>query len=315
MDEMKISRKGFIKWGVAAMAGGFLPSLWRKPLWSLEQGEPGPARPDLVGVRDGPPMRMFDAGIKALGGIGRFVKKGQSVLVKPNIGWNRTPSEGATTNPDLVGRIVAAAYEAGARKVYCFDHPDQDKLERACYLRSGIEDAVKRNGGEMRPGSDLRAYRRVTIPGAQVLKEALVHELYLDCDVVINVPVLKSHGACHMSAAVKNLMGVVWDRQFWHHTDLSRSIAEFPLLRKPDLNVIDAFLVMMEHGPYGATSDDLDLKKMQLLSTDAVLADAAAARVLGLKPENIPYLKMAAQLGVGSMDLDRAAVRRISLKT
>ena len=229
---------------------------------------------------------MFDAGIQALGGLGRFVKKGKTVLVKPNIGWDKTPSEGATTNPELVGRIVAAAYEAGAKKVYCFDHTCN--REEDCYRRSGIADAVKKNGGEMRSGEDQKAYRKVSIPGAQILKEALVHELYLDCDVVINAPILKSHGGGRMTAALKNLMGVVWDRRFWHREGLQRCIAEFPLLRKPDLNVVDAFLVMMENGPYGATTDDLDMKKMQMLSSDAVLADAAAAKVLGYEPAERP---------------------------
>ena len=309
---MDITRKGLLKLGLTAAAGGLLPSFLRMPLLGTEDDASKPAQPDLVAVRDGSPARMFDAGIKALGGLGRFVKKGKTVLVKPNIGWDKTPSEGATTNPDLVGRIVAAACEAGAKKVYCFDHPVN--REEDCYRRSGIADAVKRNGGEMRSSSDIKAYRRVAIPGAKVLKEALVHELYLDCDAVINVPILKSHGGGRMTAALKNLMGVVWDRGFWHRNDLQRCIVEFPLLRKPDLNVVDAFLVMMENGPYGATTDDLDMKRMQLLSADAVLVDCAAAKVLGRTPESVPYLKMAAELGVGSMDLDRAAIKRISLK-
>jgi len=294
------------------MAGGFLPPLLCKPLLGRGREKPQPAWPDLVAVRDGAPAQMFDVGIKALGGMGRFVRKGRTVLVKPNIGWDKTPSEGATTNPELVGRIVAAAYEAGAKKVYCCDHPVN--LEKDCYRRSGIEQAVKDNGGEMRSGSDRKAYRQVSIKGAQVLRDALVHELYLDCDVVVNVPVLKSHGGGRMTAALKNLMGVAWDRRFWHRTDLQSCIAEFPLLRKPDLNVVDAYLVMMKHGPYGASTEDLTLKKLQLLAADPVLADAASARILGLPPEGIPYLKMACALGVGSTDLARAAIKRVALK-
>ena len=309
---MEITRKGLLKLGLTAAAGGLLPPLLRRPLWGREPEAGAAARPDLVAVRDGSPERMFDAGGKALGGLGRFVKKGQSVLVKPNIGWDKTPSEGATTNPDLVGRIVAAAYEAGAGKVYCFDH--SVNREEDCYRRSGIAAAVRKSGGEMRSGADRKAYRQAAIPGARILKEVLVHELYLDCDVVIDVPILKSHGGGRMTAALKNLMGVVWDRRFWHREGLQRSIAEFPLLRKPDLNVVDAFLVMMENGPYGATTDDLDMKKMQLLSADAVLADTAAAKVLGYAPESVPYLAMAAELGVGSRDLSAAAIKRISLK-
>ncbi|HAM35733.1 MAG TPA: tat (twin-arginine translocation) pathway signal sequence [Elusimicrobia bacterium] len=307
-----MTRQGFIKLGFSVVAGGLLPPLLRKPLLGKTKDVAANASPDLVAVKEGSPVQMFDAGIKALGGLGRFVRKGQIVLVKPNIGWDKTPSEGADTNPELVGRVVAAAYEVGARKVYCFDHPVN--VEADCYRRSGIEKAVKDHGGEMRAGSDQGMYRKVAIQGASVLKEALVHELYLDCDVVINVPVLKSHGGGRMTASLKNLMGVVWDRRFWHRTDLQRCIAEFPLLRKPDLNVVDAYLVMMEHGPYGASTEDLALKKMQILSADPVLADTAAAKVLERSPETVPYLRMASDLGVGSMDLARAAIKRISLK-
>jgi uncharacterized protein (DUF362 family) len=309
---MRITRKGLLKLGLSAAAGGLLPPLLRKPLLAKAKDAPESAQPDLVAVRDGSPVQMFDAGIKALGGLGRFVKKGQTVLVKPNIGWDKTPNEGATTNPELVGRIVAAAYEAGAKKVYCFDHTCNREAD--CYRRSGIADAVTKSGGEMRSGEDRKAYRAAGIPGAQILKDVLVHELYLDCDVVIDAPILKSHGGGRMTATLKNLMGVVWDRQFWHREGLQRCIAEFPLLRKPDLNVIDAFLVMMENGPYGATTDDLAMKKMQMLSADAVLADTAAAKVLGCAPESVPYLKMSAELAIGRMDLDKAAIKRISLK-
>ena len=307
---MDMTRKGFLRMGLAAAAGGLLPSLLRGALPAKEGQKPG--LPDLAALRDGSPVGMFDAGVKALGGMARFVKKGGTVLVKPNIGWDKTPSEGATTNPDLVGRIVAAAYEAGAKKVYCFDH--SVNREADCYKRSGIAAAVKKNGGEMRSGEDEKAYRKVSIPGGKVLKDALVHELYLDCDTVVNVPILKSHGGGRMTAALKNLMGVVWDRRFWHREGLQECIAEFPLLRKPDLNVVDAFLVMMENGPYGATTDDLDMKKMQILSPDAVLADSAAAKTLGRDPAGIPYLKLAAGLGLGRMDLERALIKRISLK-
>ena len=309
---MEITRKGLLKLGLTAAAGGLLPPLLRLPLLGKGKDASEPAYPDLVAVRDGSPAQMFGAGIKALGGLSRFVRKGQTVLVKPNIGWDKTPSEGATTNPDLVGRIVAAAYEAGAKRVYCFDHTCN--REEDCYRRSGIPDAVRKSGGKVLSGEDRQAYRKATIPGAKILKEALVHELFLDCDVVINVPILKSHGGGRMTAALKNLMGVVWDRQFWHREGLQRCIAEFPLLRKPDLNVVDAFLVMMANGPYGATTDDLDMKKIQLISADAVLVDTAAAKVLGRPSENVPYLKMAADLGVGRLDLDKAAIKRISLK-
>jgi uncharacterized protein (DUF362 family) len=132
--------------------------------------------------------------------------------------------------------------------------------------------------------------------------------------VVINVPILKNHGGGRMTAALKNLMGVVWDRGEWHRKGLHQAIAEFPLVRKPDLNVIDAYLVMTANGPRGHSTEDLSLKKMQLLSPDMVLADTAAAKVLDMDPKDVPYLKLAADLGIGTMDIDRSVVKRLVLK-
>lgn len=281
-----------------------------RPLFGEAKTVPAKPFPDLVAVKDGSPAQMFEVGIKAMGGMERFVKKGQTVLVKPNIGWNKSPSEAADTNPDLIGKIVELAYKAGAKKVYVFDHSVD--LEKECYKNSGIEKAVKDNKGEMQPADSERYYKKVEIKGAKVLKEALVHKLYLDCDIVINVPILKSHGGGRMTAALKNLMGVVWDRKAWHRNGLHESIAEFPLVRKPDLNVIDAYLVMMQNGPRGITTDDLVLKKMQILSTDMVLADTAAAKTLEFPPENISYLKLVEKLGIGTMNLEKSSIKRIS---
>ncbi|MFH1726501.1 MAG: DUF362 domain-containing protein [Elusimicrobiota bacterium] len=310
---MKTSRRRFLQVLLSGAAVGLFPKLPGRLLWAKTSPKPPREFPDLVAVKDGSPAQMFEAGIKALGGMGRFVKKGQTVLVKPNIGWNKTPNEAANTNPDLIGRIVALAYEAGAKKVYAFDHPVN--LEEECYERSGIAKAVKDNGGEMRSAKKEAYYRKVTLEKTKVLKEVLVHELYLDCDVVINVPVLKSHGGGLMTSALKNLMGVVWDRRYWHRKGLHQAIGEFPLVRRPDLNVIDAYIVMMKNGPRGVSTEDLLLKKMQLLSTDMVLVDTAAAKILGLDPGEIPYLKTAAGLGIGTMDLEKSSIKRISLKS
>lgn len=269
--------------------------------------------PDLVAVKGGSPAEMFEIGIAAIGGMGRFVKKGQTVVVKPNIAFNKRPEQGANTNPGLVGKIVELAYRAGAKRVYVFDNTLY--REKGCYETSGIKKAVSENGGDMRTGSDEMEYRFVQIPGAKTLTDARVHKLYLESDVIINVPILKTHGGTRMTAALKNLMGVVLDRKAWHRADIHECIAEFPLLRKPNLTVIDAYLVMMQNGPLGLSPDDLELKKMQLISTDMVLADTAAAKILGIPPESIGYLKLAERYGIGTMNLEKRSIRRLSLNS
>ena len=278
----------------------------------LDAGEPSAGTPDLVAIRNGEPEALFDHGIEALGGMGRFVKKGQKVVVKPNIGWNVPPERAANTNPRLVRRIVEHCLQAGAQEVYVFDHTCD--AWRDSYRASGIEQAVKDAGGKLAPGNSESYFQTVAIPGGHRLRRTQEHELVLGADVFINVPVLKSHGGARLSVAMKNLMGVVWDRGEWHSNDLHQCIADFATYRKPDLNVVDAWNVMLRHGPRGVSTADVVNMRSQLLSTDLVTADAAAARLFGLKqPEEVGYIRIAGEMGAGRMDLENLAIRRIVL--
>ena len=278
----------------------------------LDAGEPSAGTPDLVAIRNGEPEALFDHGIEALGGMGRFVKKGQKVVVKPNIGWNVPPERAANTNPRLVRRIVEHCLQAGAKEVYVFDHTCD--AWRDSYRASGIEQAVKDAGGKLAPGNSESYFQTVAIPGGHRLRRTQEHELVLGADVFINVPVLKSHGGARLSVAMKNLMGVVWDRGEWHSNDLHQCIADFATYRKPDLNVVDAWNVMLRHGPRGVSTADVVNMRSQLLSTDLVTADAAAARLFGLKqPEEVGYIRIAGEMGAGRMDLENLAIRRIVL--
>lgn len=278
----------------------------------LDAGEPSAGTPDLVAIRNGEPEALFDHGIEALGGMGRFVKKGQKVVVKPNIGWNVPPERAANTNPRLVRRIVEHCLQAGAKEVYVFDHTCD--AWRDSYRASGIEQAVKDAGGKLAPGNSESYFQTVAIPGGHRLRRTQEHELVLGADVFINVPVLKSHGGARLSVAMKNLMGVVWDRGEWHSNDLHQCIADFATYRKPDLNVVDAWNVMLRHGPRGVSTADVVNMRAQLLSTDLVTADAAAARLFGLKQsEEVGYIRIAGEMGAGRMDLENLAIRRIVL--
>lgn len=266
-------------------------------------------KPLLAAIKGSTPDKMFERGIAAFGGMTKFVKKGQTVLIKPNIGWDVPPELAANTNPKLVGIIVKHCLDAGAKKVYVFDHTC-DNWEKA-YKNSGIEYAVKQAGGIMVPGNSKSNYQKVNIKNGKILKSADVHELLITSDVFINVPVLKSHGSAKLTIAMKNLMGVVWDRRFWHLTDLHQCIADFAAYRKPDLTVIDAYNVMTEHGPRGTDGSDLVKMQSQIISTDFVAADAAAAKLFGVEPANIKYIKIAAEKKLGTMNLNEVNIKRI----
>ncbi len=267
--------------------------------------------PDIVAVRNGKPEVMFDLAIAALGGISKFVKPNQKVVVKPNIGWDRGPESGANTNPLLVKRIVEHCLKAGAKKVYVFDNAVDFGVKT--YQTSGIATLAKEGGALVVPANDFSNYLPIDIPGGQVLKKAQVHEVLLEADVFINVPVLKHHFASQVTISMKNLMGVVWDRMTYHRQGLHECIADFCLFRKPNLNVVDAYRVTMANGPQNAGKEDVALKKMLLLSADAVAVDAAATKILGVNPAHIPHIKMGHERHIGNMELNKLAIRKITV--
>jgi uncharacterized protein (DUF362 family) len=271
-----------------------------------------PPRPyDLVAVKGGEPDAMFDVAIGALGGMTSFVKKGQKVVIKPNIGWDVTPDRAGNTNPKLVARIVRRCLDAGAKEVYVFDHTCDDW--RRSYKNSGIERGAKDAGATVAPGHTESYYHPVSVSGGKVLKEAQVHELILESDVFINVPVLKHHSSSQLTAGMKNNMGIVWDRGYWHRNDLHQCIADFAGYRKPDLTVIDAYLMLKQNGPRGVSLDDVVSLKTQLVTTDIVAADAAAAKLFGVIPDDIGYIRIAAAQKVGRKDLENLNIKRIAL--
>lgn len=312
------SRRDFLKTGLAAGAVLALGNFRR-----LTAAEPAPLpaptgdstfsapRSVLVAVRDGSRSAMLDAALASLGGIGAFVKPGQTVLIKPNIGWDAPPERGANTHPELVSHLTKLCLGADAKSVSIFDNTcDQWELT---YDHSGIAEAARAAGARVVNGKDESLYREVDIPGGVKLKKALVHSLVLDSDVFFNVPVLKHHSGTLMTAAMKNLMGVVWDRRVYHRDNLHQMIADFLTFRKPTLNITDAYHPMVRNGPRGRTAEDVVEMRTLLASADPVAIDAAAARLLGHEPEKVTHVRIAAEMGIGVMDLSKVDVRRIKL--
>ena len=266
---------------------------------------------DLVAVRGGEPELMFDKAIASLGGMQAFVGKGSKVLVKPNIGWDVTPDRGGNTNPKLVSRIIEHCLTAGAKEVSVFDHTCDPWAQ--CYRNSGIERAVKDAGGRIVSGDNEGYYQKVSIPTGVRLTEAKVHELLLDADVFINVPVLKHHSSSMVTIGMKNLMGVVWDRGYWHRNDLHQCIADFASYRRPTLTVVDAYNVMKQNGPRGVSAADVVNMKSLIVSTDPVAADAAAAKFFGTEPADIRHIELAAGMNLGRIDLSGLSINRIKM--
>jgi uncharacterized protein (DUF362 family) len=271
---------------------------------------------DLVAVLGGEPADMFKKAIAELGGMSKYVRKGQKVVVKPNIGWDRTPELAANTNPDLISEIIKQCLSAGAKEVIVFDHTCDDW--RKCYKNSGIQAAVEKAGGKMMPAHEESYYREVSLPNAVNLKSTKIHEAILDCDVWINVPVLKMHGGAKMSVSLKNLMGIVWDRRYFHSNNLQQCIADCNTLsKKPVLNIIDAYRVIKSNGPQGRSESDVALAKGLFISPDSVAADTAAikfySQISPMQLSAVEHVSKAEALKVGTTRIEGLNVKRIKV--
>lgn len=271
---------------------------------------------DLVAVMGGEPSTMFRRAIAEMGGIKQFIKPGMKVTVKPNIGWDRAPELAGNTNPQLVEEIIRQCFDAGASEVTVFDHTCDDW--RKCYEHSGIEAVVKAAGAQMMPAHLESYYRSISLPRAKRLKNAKVHEAILNCDVWINVPILKNHGGANLTISMKNHMGIVWDRGVFHQQDLQQCIADICTMdKKAILNVVDAYRVLKSNGPRGRSASDVVLTKALFISQDIVAVDTAAARFFNqireMPLDQVKHLANAQALNIGTMDLNKLNIKRINL--
>ena len=272
--------------------------------------------PEMVAVMGGEPDVMLGKALDALGGIGKYVKKGQKVVIKPNIGWDRTPELAGNTNPQLIKALVKRCLDAGAEKVTVFDHTC-DNWQK-CYESSGIAVAVKEAGGVIVPANDEKYYKEVSIPSGVKLKSAKIHEALLEADAWINVPILKNHGGAKLSCAMKNYMGIVWDRRFFHQNDLQQCIADICTWQKrPVLNIVDAYRMMHQNGPQGKSAADVATLKSIIVSPDIVAVDTAALalfnQVKKLDREAVGHIGKGEALKLGSTDLKKMNIKRIKI--
>ena len=264
----------------------------------------------------GEPEAMFKRAIAEVGGMEKFVKKGQKVVVKPNIGWDKTPEMAANTNPKLVAEIVRHCFAAGAKEVVVFDNTCDDW--KKTYKNSGIEDAAKAAGAKVIPANEETYYSPISLPRGKKLKDAKVHKALLECDVWINVPILKHHGGANLTISMKNLMGICWDRRIFHSLDLQQCIADMCTLeKKAVLNIVDAYRVLKENGPRGKSEADVVNPKALFLSQDIVAVDTAAAKFFNqireMPLDYVGHLAHGQSLRLGTMNIDGLKVKRIKI--
>lgn len=242
------------------------------------------------------------AAVNALGGMKRFVKPGDVVVVKPNIGWDRRPEQAATTHPQVVRTVAAEALRAGARKVKVFDRTCNDP--RRCYASSGIEAALKgMKGVDVKHMEDER-FRKVTLNG-RTLREWELYDEALSADVFINVPIAKHHGLTGLTLGLKNIMGVMGGNRGFIHRSIDEALADINAVLKSRLTIIDATRILTANGPQGGNPRDVKVLNKVIASSDIVAADAYATTLFGLKPEDISTTVAAYRRGLGEMNLSR----------
>ncbi len=281
-----ISRRAMLQiLGTAAVAG---------PVLTRGTRAAGPARCALA--RNGEPGALTRAAVDALGGMERFVQSGQTVLIKPNIGWDRSPEQGADTHPEVVSTLVALALAAGAREVQVMDNTCNDA--RRCYVHSGIAAAAEAAGAKV---LHLRAGRGVEEQiGGELIRTWPVFREVLAADVLINAPIAKHHGLCRATLGMKNWFGAIDGRRNQLHQDVGRASAELAAFFKPKLTVMDGTRVLLRNGPQGGNLDDVAHPRVVMAGVDPVAVEAFGGTLLDLAPDELPQIALAEQLGLGS---------------
>ncbi|MCX5852161.1 MAG: DUF362 domain-containing protein [Deltaproteobacteria bacterium] len=265
---------------------------------------------NFIAVATGPsPARITEGAVGVLGGMRRFISRGDVVVVKPNIGWDRAPEYAATTNPEVVATLVRLSYDAGAKIVKVFDRTVNDA--RRCYVQSGIADAARASGAEV-SFIDDRKFKEVTLPGI-ALSDWTIYTDILEADKVINVPIAKTHGLSTLTLGMKNLMGVMGGWRSLIHQKIDGSIVDLTLAVKPALTVIDAVRILTDNGPQGGSLKDVKRLDTIIAGTDPVAVDAYGTTLFGMKGEDFRYLRLAERAGLGSMNVPPQRLRIIRI--
>lgn len=269
---------------------------------------------DVVMAKGGADVAVKKA-LGALGSMKRFIKPDQVVVVKPNASFSTPPEMGATTHPDVVKAVLDACFDAGARRALVVDHT-LGSAER-CFKRTGMTDVVAGYPKAKLVSLDKeKAYREIEVPDGKVLKKVKIPAVMQKVDLFINLPTAKSHSATAVSLGLKNLMGLIWDRQTFHQDfDLHQGVADLATVLKPQLTIIDALEILKTGGPSGP--GEVESFGGVVAGVDPVAVDAYGVGLSTwnrqtLKPDQVNYLRYAAEHGVGTLDLSTLRVVELS---
>lgn len=272
---------------------------------------PNPAFPDMAVIHGGAPDQLVQRALQELGGINRFISRGDVVIVKPNIAWDRMPEQAANTNPELVAEVVRQCWSAGAKKIIVTDVSCNDP--RRCFQRSGIADAARAEGADVLL-PDPSKFKEVDL-GGDLLQDWPVFQPFLEADKIINLPIAKHHSLTGATLGMKNWYGILGGQRHRLHQRINESLADLADFVRPTLTLIDCYRVLLRNGPTGGSLEDVLLKKTLVGGTDPVALDAYVAKAYwNLDHAALPYLKMAADRGLGSLEFEKIRTQVVALE-
>ena len=265
-----------------------------------------PALPEMAVLQGGAPEQLARHAIEELGGMRRFVSRADVVLIKPNIGWDRTPEQAANTNPSVVAEVVRQCWDAGAKRVIVTDVSCNDP--RRCFQRSGIAEVSRREGAEVILPDPAR-FKDVDLQG-EVLRGWAVFDPFLNVDKIINIPIAKHHSLTGTTLGMKNWYGILGGPRHQLHQKIHESLVDLADFVRPTLTMIDCYRVLIRNGPTGGNLEDVLLKQTLVAGTDPVALDAYVAKAYwNLDVASLPYLQMAAQRGLGTYEFEKVRTR------
>jgi len=255
-------------------------------------------------------LETLRTGLKALGGIEKFISKGDRVLLKVNAAFATPAMLSATTNPELVAELAKLCLAAGASAVIVTDNPIHDP--ESSFELTGIGPAARSAGAKVILPKESY-FRPTTVAGGQVIKNwPLLYEPFNGVTKVIGIAPVKDHNRSGASMIMKNWYGLLGGRRNKLHQDIHNTIKELALMIKPTLVVLDGTTTMVKNGPTGGSLDDLKQTNTMIVSTDQVAADAFGATLLGKSAAELAYIGKAAEAGAGRADFESLKPIRLS---
>jgi uncharacterized protein (DUF362 family) len=263
--------------------------------------------PDLAVFTGEQPDLNVRAAVEALGGMGRFVKKDAKVVVKPNVLTGRPPESATTTNPIVMAAVIRMCFEVGAATVTVLDHPTVSA--RPAFETCGLAKATAQAGGTLKYLSD-RNFEQVDFPEGRLLTSWPLVTDALEADVLINMPIAKTHSIAGLTMSMKNLMGIMGDSRGRIHTDFATKIVDVNTRVKPHLVILDAYRILFRNGPTGGDPADVKMPKTVVAGTSQVAVDAYGTGFFGMAPTDLDYLVQASERGLGEIDLGKLKIQK-----